>query len=75
MAKGKVQKYQQRFTKHTHKTNDRVTRTALKTGGELRWSGRVSSYCSTSGTSRINIDSPSVGRGLRYFSTQETACG
>jgi hypothetical protein len=32
----------------THKTKDRVTRTPLKTGGELRCSGRVSSSCSTS---------------------------
>jgi hypothetical protein len=27
----------------THKTKDRITRTSLKTGGELRISGRVSS--------------------------------
>jgi hypothetical protein len=32
-----------RSTKHTHKTKDRVTRTPLKTGGELRCSGRVGS--------------------------------
>jgi hypothetical protein len=32
----KVQKDEQRSTKHTHKTKDRVTRTPLKTGGELR---------------------------------------
>jgi hypothetical protein len=42
MAKRKkVQKDKQRSTKHTHKTTDRVTRTSLKTGGELRFSGRV----------------------------------
>jgi hypothetical protein len=35
-------------TKHTHNTKDRVTRTPLKTGGELRCSGRVSCSCSTS---------------------------
>jgi hypothetical protein len=29
--------------KHTNK--DRVTQTRLKTGGELRWSGRASSFC------------------------------
>jgi len=49
--KEKVQKDKQRstkHTKHTYKTNDRVTRTPLKTGGELRCSGRVSSSCSTS---------------------------
>jgi len=38
-------KDKQRSTKHTHKTKDRVTRTPLKTGGELRWSGRVGSSC------------------------------
>ena len=47
---GQKKKYKQRSTKHTHKTKDRVTRTQLKTGGELRCSGRVSSSCSTSGT-------------------------
>jgi len=30
-----------RSTKHAHKTKDRVTRTPLKSGGELRCSGRV----------------------------------
>ena len=39
----------------THKTKDRVTRTPLKTGGELRCSGRVSSSCFTSGISRVNL--------------------
>jgi hypothetical protein len=39
--KEKVQKDKQRSTKHTHKTKDRVTGTPLKTGGELRCSGRV----------------------------------
>ena len=41
--KEKVQKKKQRSTKHTHRTKDRVTRTPLKTGGELRCSGRVDS--------------------------------
>ena len=40
--------------KITHKTKDRVTRTTLKTGGELRCHERVSSSCSTSGTRRVN---------------------
>jgi hypothetical protein len=40
---------------HTHKTEDRVTRTPLKTGGELRCSRRVSSSCSTSGTHCVNL--------------------
>ena len=39
--KEKVQKDKQRSTKHTHKTKDRVTRTPLKTRGELRCPGRV----------------------------------
>jgi hypothetical protein len=32
----KVQKGKQRSIKHTYKTKDRVTRTPLKTGSELR---------------------------------------
>jgi len=39
--KEKVQKDIKRSTKHTHKTKDLVTRTPLKTGGELRCSGWV----------------------------------
>jgi hypothetical protein len=38
-----------------HKTKDRVTRIPLKSEGELRCSGRVSSSCSTSGTRRVNL--------------------
>jgi hypothetical protein len=45
--KEKVQKDKQRSTKHTHKTKDRITRAQLKTGGELRCSGSVSSSCPT----------------------------
>jgi hypothetical protein len=41
MAKRKEQKDKQRSTKHTHKIKYRVTRTPLKTEGELRCSGRV----------------------------------
>jgi len=55
MVKWKVQKDKQRSTKHTYKTKDRVTRTPLKTGGELRCSGKVRSSCSTSGTRRVNL--------------------
>ena len=51
----KVQKDKQRSIKHTYKTKDRVTRTPLKTGGELRCSGRASSSRSTSGTRRVNL--------------------
>jgi hypothetical protein len=53
--KEKVQKGKQRSAKHTYKTKDRVTRTPLKTGVELRCSGRVGSCCSTSGTRRVNL--------------------
>jgi hypothetical protein len=51
MAKRKVQKDKQRSIKHTHKTEDRVTRTPLKAG----CSGRVSSSCPTSDTRRVNL--------------------
>ena len=51
----KVQNDKQQSTKHTYKTKDRVTRTQLKTGGELRCSGRMSSSCSTSDTHRVNL--------------------
>jgi hypothetical protein len=60
--KVKVQKDKQRSTTHTYKTKDRVTRTPLKTGGELRCSGRVSSSCSTSGTRCVNLDTNPVIR-------------
>ena len=53
--KKKVQKDKQRSTKHTYKTKDRVTRTPLKAGGELKCSERVSSSCSTSDTRRVNL--------------------
>jgi hypothetical protein len=39
----------------THKTKERVTRTPLKTEGELRCSGRVGSSCSTDVTGRVNL--------------------
>ena len=54
-SKEKGQKDKQRSTKHTHKTKDRITRTPLKTGGELMCSGRVSRSCSTTGTRRVNL--------------------
>jgi hypothetical protein len=58
-----IQKDKQRSTKHTYKTKDRVTRTPLKTGGELRCSGRVSSSCSTSGTHNVNlVTNPVISR-------------
>jgi hypothetical protein len=39
----------------SHKTKDRVIRTSLKTGAELRYSEKVSSSCSTSDTRRVNL--------------------
>ena len=39
-----TEKYKQRSTRHTQKTR-----------GEIRCSGRVSTSCSTSGTSRVNL--------------------
>ena len=53
--KEKVQKDKQRSTKHTYKTKDRVTRTPLQTGDELRCPGMVGSSCSTSVTRRGNL--------------------
>ena len=53
MAKNNTNKEQS--TKLTHKTKYRVTRTQLKTGCELRCSGRVGSSRTTSGTRRINL--------------------
>ena len=54
--KEKDKRTNQRSTKHTHNTKDRVTRTPLKTGGELsRCSGRVSSSCSAGGTRRVQL--------------------
>jgi hypothetical protein len=55
MAKGKRTKGQTTIYKNTHKTEDRVTLTPLKTGGELRCSGRVGSSCSTSGTRCVSL--------------------
>jgi hypothetical protein len=54
-SKAKVQKDNQRSTKHKHKSTDRVTQTSIKTGGVLRCSGRVRSSCSNSGTHRVNL--------------------
>jgi hypothetical protein len=53
--KEKGQKDKKRSTKHTYKTEDRATRTPLKTGYELGCSERVSSSCCTSNTRRVNI--------------------
>jgi hypothetical protein len=72
-----VQKDKQRSTKHIYKTKDRVTRTPLKIGGELRCSGRVSSSCSTSDIRRVNLVTNSVisheqGKDREVFTTSGT---
>ena len=56
----KVKNDEQRSTKHTYKTKDRVTRTPLKPWGEYRCSGRVSSFCSASDTRRVNLTVESI---------------
>jgi len=53
--KEKGQQDKQWSTKDIHKTKDRVTRTPLIIGDELRCSGRVSSSYSTSDTRRVNL--------------------
>ena len=60
LPKEKVQWDKQRSTKHTYKTKDRVTRTPIKIGGELRCSGRVNSVYSTSDACRVNLPTNSV---------------
>jgi hypothetical protein len=55
MTERKSTKGQTTSTKHTHKTKDRVARTPLKPGGELGYSGSVSSSSSTSDTRRLNL--------------------
>jgi len=52
---GQKKKDKQRSSKHTYKTEDRVTRTPLETRGELGCSGRIGSSCSTSDTRRVNL--------------------
>ena len=71
-----IQKDKQRSTKHKYKTKDRVTRTPLKTEGELRCSGRVGGCCSTSGTRRVNLVTHPVisrerGKDREVFTTME----
>jgi hypothetical protein len=73
----KVQKDKQRSAKHTYKTKDRVTRSPLKSGGELRCSRRVSSSCSTSDTHRVNLVTNLVisherGKDREVFTTSGT---
>jgi hypothetical protein len=60
MTNRKRTKGQTMIYKYTHKTKDRVTRTPLKTGGDLTCSDKVNTSCSTSGTRRVNLVSNSV---------------
>ena len=63
MTKRISTKGQTTIYKHTYKTKDRITRTPLKTGSELRCSERVSSSCYTSGTRRVNlVTNPVINR-------------
>ena len=75
--KEKVQKDKQRSTKHTHKTIDRVTRTPLKSGGELRFSGRLGSSCSNNDTRPFSLVTNPVirhewGKEREVFTTRGT---
>ena len=61
----------------TQKTKDRVTQIPLKTVGELRFRGRVSGSCSTSGTHRvILVTNPVIShewkKDWKVFTTIET---
>ena len=44
MSKRKVQKDKQRSTEHTHQTKDRVARTPLKRGDEIKCSVMIEDY-------------------------------
>ena len=75
--KEKVQKDKQRSKRNTHKTKDRVTRTPLKTRGDLRCSWMISSSCSnffgskynvcTAGTKMINTEPGWCQRRVKYM--------
>jgi len=51
----KGQKDNQHLPNTTDKTKDRAIRTPLKTGGELKCSGSVGSFCSTSGIFQVLV--------------------
>jgi hypothetical protein len=57
------------------KIKDRVTRTPLKTGGELRCSGRVSSSCSTSDTRTLMKKKIEKPNDLEIFGSMKTTGG
>jgi hypothetical protein len=70
--KEKVQKDKQRSTKHTYKTKDRVTRTPLKIGVELRCSGRVRNSCSTEDTRGVVlVTNPVKTKNSRYAISEQ----
>jgi hypothetical protein len=52
----KIQRPKEKGQRDKQRSKDRVTRTPLKTGGELMCSGRATNYCSTSGTRRASLD-------------------
>ena len=45
---------------NTMQTHDRVTRTPLKAGDDIRYTGRVNSSCSTSTTRHVTLGSHPV---------------
>jgi hypothetical protein len=58
----------------TQKTKDWATRTLLKIGGELRCFGRVSSFCSTSDTRRVNlVTNPVINHETPFWSIHHQA--
>ena len=54
-VKGKGTKGQTTIYKTKHRKKDRVTRTPLKTGVELRCSGNASSFCFPSDTRHVTL--------------------
>ena len=60
MAKKKDKRTNKDLQNITHKTNDQITRTQLKTSGELRCSGMVGSSCSDIKGSKV-VDSIDYG--------------
>ena len=70
------EKKKNKGTNTTHKTKDRVTRTLLKTGGDLMCFARVSSSCSTSGTHSVTLFTNQVishkwGKDQKVFTTRD----
>ena len=63
ISKNRQHNNQQKMYKRTNsdlqnidiKLKDWVTRTPLKTGGDLRFSGTESTFCYTSGTCRVKL--------------------